>query len=185
MCVHEGLAIAAFGVLGGGRIRTDAEEERRRASGENGRTIMGPQWERTAEERAVCAVLERIAREVGTESVTAVAIAYVLRKAPYVFPIVGGRKVEHLMANVEALKVSLTEEHVKAIEEAKPFVKGYPWDITVRSCFARCFCLWCRADAGAFRVTMALCLSSLRRRPRLTLSLCLRRSSTLEATEYA
>ncbi|KAI0757949.1 Aldo/keto reductase [Fomes fomentarius] len=130
MCVHEGLAIAAFGVLGGGKIRTDAEEERRRATGERGRTIMGPQWERTPEERAVCAVLERIAKEVGAESITAVAIAYIQHKAPYVFPIVGGRKVEHLLANVEALKVSLSDAHIKAIEDAKPFVKGYPWDIT-------------------------------------------------------
>lgn len=132
MCVHEGLAIAAFGVLGGGKIRTDEEEERRRQTGERGRTIMGPQWERTPEERAVCGVLERIAKEVGAESITAVAIAYIQHKAPYVFPIVGGRKVEHLLANVGALKVSLSDAHIKAIEDAKPFVKGYPWDITVR-----------------------------------------------------
>ena len=135
MCVHEGLAITAWGVLGGGRIRTDEEEDRRRQTGENGRTILGPQWERTSEERAVCQVLEKIAREVGAKSITAVAIAYVLHKAPFVFPIVGGRKVEQLMSNIEALSIRLTDEHIKELEDARPFVKGYPWDIIVRLSF--------------------------------------------------
>ena len=93
--------------------------------------MLGMPWERTPAERAVCAVLERVAAEVGTQSVSAVAIAYVLQKAPYVVPLVGGRKVEHLMANIEALSITLEERHIKAIEEASPFSPGYPWDITV------------------------------------------------------
>ncbi|RPD67492.1 Aldo/keto reductase [Lentinus tigrinus ALCF2SS1-7] len=130
MCVHEGLAITAFFVLASGKIRTDEEEERRRKTGEKGRTIMGPEWERTPEERAVCLVLEKIAKEVGAKNITAVAIAYIMHKAPYVFPVVGGRKIEQLMDNVEALNIQLTDAHIKAIEDAKPFVKGYPWDVT-------------------------------------------------------
>ena len=35
---HPGLALAPWGVLAGGRIRTDEEEERRRQTGENGRS---------------------------------------------------------------------------------------------------------------------------------------------------
>ncbi|OJT12506.1 Aryl-alcohol dehydrogenase [NADP(+)] [Trametes pubescens] len=127
MCRHEGLALAVWGVLASGHIRTDAEEARRAASGEGGRTIMGAAWERTPEERAVCAVLERVAGEVGAgENIGAVAVAYVMHKAPFVFPIVGGRKVEHLLQNVDALKISLTEEQIKAIEAAKPFDVGFP-----------------------------------------------------------
>ena len=33
---HLGLALAPWGVLAGGHIRTDEEEERRRQTGENG-----------------------------------------------------------------------------------------------------------------------------------------------------
>lgn len=33
---HAGMAIAPWNVLAGGKIRTDAEEEERRQSGENG-----------------------------------------------------------------------------------------------------------------------------------------------------
>ena len=138
MCVHEGIAIAAYSVLAGGHIRTDEEEEQRRRTGEHGRTIMGAQWERTPEERAVCLVLEKVAAEVGTKSITAVAISYIMHKAPFVFPVVGGRKVEHLMANVEALKVSLTDAHIKAIEDAMPYNKGYPWNVTVSATSSVC-----------------------------------------------
>ena len=60
-----------------------------------------------------------------------VAIAYVMQKTPYVFPIIGGRKVEHLLANVEALKVSLSEEQIKEIESVVPFDPGFPSNFIV------------------------------------------------------
>ena len=71
MARAEGLALAPWDVVGGGKIRSDAEEARRRETGEKGRAAFGPNWERTEEEREVCLVLEQIAKEVGTESVTA------------------------------------------------------------------------------------------------------------------
>jgi len=71
MARAEGLALAPWDVLGGGKIRSDAEEARRRKTGEKGRAVFGPNWERTEEERKVCLVLEQIAKEVGAESITA------------------------------------------------------------------------------------------------------------------
>jgi aryl-alcohol dehydrogenase-like predicted oxidoreductase len=71
MARSEGLAIAPWGVLGAGKVRTDAEEERRRESGEKGSTLFDKNWERTEEERKVCLVLEDIAKEVGAHSITA------------------------------------------------------------------------------------------------------------------
>lgn len=121
MARSEGLAIAPWGVLGAGKVRTDAEEERRRESGEKGCTLFDPNWERTEEERKVCLVLEDIAKEVGVDSLTAVAIAYHLLRIPYVFPIVGCRKVEQLRENLQALDISLTPEQMSRIESTKPF----------------------------------------------------------------
>lgn len=46
----------------------------------------------------------------------AVAIAYVMQKTPYVFCIIGGRKVEHLHENIEALNITLSEEYINEIE---------------------------------------------------------------------
>ena len=48
----------------------------------------------TPEEEQYSLVLDEIAQELGLKSPTAVALAYLLAKAPYVFPLVGGRKVE-------------------------------------------------------------------------------------------
>ena len=62
-----------------------------------------------------------------------VAIAYVLHKTPYVFPIVGGRKVEHLKQNVQALDISLSPEQIVRIDGAKPFDVGFPHNMIVRT----------------------------------------------------
>ncbi|KAI9441820.1 NADP-dependent oxidoreductase domain-containing protein [Lactarius indigo] len=133
MARSEGLAIAPWGVLGGGKVRTDAEEERRRVSGEKGSTLFGQSWERTEEERKVCLVLEEIAKEVGVASITAVAIAYHLLKTPYVFPIIGGRKVEQLRENLQALDISLTPEQITRIESTKPFEPDFAHRIFINS----------------------------------------------------
>jgi aryl-alcohol dehydrogenase-like predicted oxidoreductase len=52
------------------------------------------------------AALEKVAKEVGAKHITAVAIAYLMHKTPYVFPIIGGRKVEQLEANLESLAIT-------------------------------------------------------------------------------
>jgi diketogulonate reductase-like aldo/keto reductase len=62
-----------------------------------------------------------------------VAIAYHLHKLPYVFPIIGGRKVEQLKENIAALDISLTPEQVQRIEAAAPFDPGFPNSMIV--CF--------------------------------------------------
>jgi len=126
MARAEGLALAPWDVLGAGKIRTDAEEQHRRETGEKGRTAFNPNWERTEEERKVCLVLEEIAKEVGVDSITSVAIAYLLHKTPYVFPLVGGRKVEHLKQNLQALDIFLSPEQIHRIDNAKPFDFGFP-----------------------------------------------------------
>ncbi|KAF5336465.1 hypothetical protein D9611_006464 [Ephemerocybe angulata] len=125
MARQWGMALAPWSVLAAGKIRTDEEEERRIKSGEQGRQVFGP-WLRNDKEKAVCKVLEKIAGEIGAKSISSIAIAYVMHKARFVFPIIGGRKVEHLVANLEALDLSLTDEHIKEIEAAVPFDPGFP-----------------------------------------------------------
>ncbi|TFK35413.1 NADP-dependent oxidoreductase domain-containing protein [Crucibulum laeve] len=106
-----GMALAPWGVLACGKFRTDDEEERRI---------------RNETEKKVCYALEKVAGEVGAKHITSVAIAYLLHKAAYVFPIVGGRKTEHLLANLEALELSLTKDQIKYLESVVPFDPGFP-----------------------------------------------------------
>lgn len=54
-----------------------------------------------------------------------------MKKAPYVFPIIGGRKIEHLYANLEALNISLSPKHIKTLSDIVPFEKGFPFSYFV------------------------------------------------------
>ena len=121
-----GLALAPFNVLAGGKIRSNEEERRRKESGEHGRTTFDPTWERSPDERKVCLALEKVAQEIGAKSLNAVAIAYVMQKTTHVFPIIGGRKPEQLVANIEALGIALTDEQISRIENVLPFDPGFP-----------------------------------------------------------
>lgn len=55
------------------------------------------------------------------------------------FPIIGGRKVEHLQDNLEALTISLSKEQIDYLDSLKPFDKGYPLNVLVRSKLPRCY----------------------------------------------
>ncbi|TFK36176.1 NADP-dependent oxidoreductase domain-containing protein [Crucibulum laeve] len=126
MAKSEGMALAPWNVLAGGKIRLDAEEEPRCQTGEKGRTIRGPNWERNETEKKVCQALEKVADELGAKHITSVAIVYLMQKVPFVFPIIGGRKIEHLLANVEALDIKITSEQIKFLESVVPFDAGFP-----------------------------------------------------------
>ena len=78
--------------------------------------------------RAVAAALHSVAQQKKTE-ITSVALAYIRHKYPYVYPIVGGRKVEHLQQNINALALELTDAEVDEIENALPFDVGFPMNM--------------------------------------------------------
>jgi aryl-alcohol dehydrogenase-like predicted oxidoreductase len=123
-----GMALCPWDVLGGGKFQTKKALEERKAKNEGLRQFGTSQREvlQTEDEKRVSEALEKVAGEVGIESVTAVALAYVIAKAENVFPIVGGRKVEHLKDNLEGLKIKLTEEQIQFLESVKPFEVGFP-----------------------------------------------------------
>ncbi|KAI1266245.1 aldo/keto reductase [Xylariaceae sp. FL1019] len=122
MCKTEGMALIPFGTMGSGRFKT-AEER----AADPGRTR-----EASEVERAVADVLDAIAQRKG-EGMTAmsVALAYVFHKAPYVFPVIGGRKIEHLKGNIAALTLRLTPEEMDEIEAAAPFDPGFPHNLVM------------------------------------------------------
>lgn len=109
------MGLAPWGALGGGAFKT---EEQRKA--QEGRKIQASE-----EQIKISKVLESIANRKNT-AITSIALAYVTHKTPYVFPIVGGRTIEHLKGNIEALKISLSQEDIKEIESAVPFDPGFP-----------------------------------------------------------
>ena len=116
MCRDEGMAIAPWGALGGGKFKTAEQRE-----SNEGRRLGEP----TDGDVAMSSVLEKIAKKHNT-IITSVALAYVMHAAPNVYPIVGGRKVEHFKGNIEALKLRLDDEDMKMIVEASGWHPGFP-----------------------------------------------------------
>ncbi|KAH7012465.1 norsolorinic acid reductase [Microdochium trichocladiopsis] len=114
----EGMGICPWGALGGGKFKS--EEQWKAAEKDGGRGVQASEAE-----KKVSKVLEDIAKRKGT-LITSVAQAYVMHKTPYVVPIVGGRKVEHLKGNIEALNLTLSREEIDEIEAAVPFDIGFP-----------------------------------------------------------
>jgi aryl-alcohol dehydrogenase-like predicted oxidoreductase len=126
MAASEGMGLAPWGSLGGGAFKTEAQREELSKSGNPGRQVPP-----SATDIAVSKVLEAVAARHNTV-ITSVALAYVMRKAPYVVPIVGGRKVEHLLGNIEALGLDLSDQDVAEIEGAYEFDIGFPMNFLYR-----------------------------------------------------
>ncbi|KAK3714338.1 putative aryl-alcohol dehydrogenase aad14 [Vermiconidia calcicola] len=124
MCRHFGMAIAPWDSIGGGKFQTKKALEERKKNNEGLRSLSGPG--QSDDEAKMSEALAKVAEEHGIESVTAIALAYVMSKAPYVFPIVGGRKVEHLKDNMQALKIKLTSKQIEYLESIVPFSPGFP-----------------------------------------------------------
>lgn len=123
MCKSEGMAVAVWSAIGGGKFKTEEQLKAMEKAGEKGRanTFGDP----SENHKSVTKVLEKLGKAKG-KSLSAVALAYVLQSQPYVFPIVGGRKVEHLKDNIEALTIHLSEAEIKDLHDAGQFDIGWP-----------------------------------------------------------
>ncbi|OZJ02102.1 hypothetical protein BZG36_05289 [Bifiguratus adelaidae] len=128
MCIEEGMALAPFGTAGSGRFKSKAVIEERQKNNELIRSFPGKGEGITPAEEKVSAALEKVAQEVGG-SITSVAIAYCLQRTPYVFPIIGGRKIEHLLDNLKALEITLSDEQIQYLESQTPFNPPFPYNL--------------------------------------------------------
>lgn len=86
MARHYGMALAPWDAIGGGKFQTKKQLEERKKNNEGLRSIMGQG--QSEKEAKISEALEKVANAHGLESPTAVALAYVMAKAPNVFPIV-------------------------------------------------------------------------------------------------
>ncbi|KAK8854467.1 hypothetical protein IAR55_003205 [Kwoniella newhampshirensis] len=124
MLRKEGMGLAPWGVIGQGKWQSKAQIEERKKSGEKFR---GSATELDEKDIKMGEALEEIASEVGNgATVTTVAIAWALLKTPYVFPILGGRKINHLEDNIKALTHDLTPAQIEKLEKIYPFDPGFP-----------------------------------------------------------
>lgn len=117
MAQQQGMALAPWNALGGGLFKTEEEL----AAQDEGRKMFPPR----EKDKKVAAALDKLAKPRGVHR-TAIALAYVMHKSPYVFPIVGGRNINHLKGNIDALSIELSPQEIDEIEAAEPFDVGFP-----------------------------------------------------------
>jgi aryl-alcohol dehydrogenase-like predicted oxidoreductase len=120
MAKHQDMALCPYGVLGHGRFQTE-EVFKEREKNNPGRKLVPV----SEHDQRISKVLENIAKREGRH-LTQIALAYILQKTPYVFPIVGQRKVSHLEDSIAGLSVTLSEDDIKDIEGAYEFDYGFP-----------------------------------------------------------
>jgi uncharacterized protein YebE (UPF0316 family) len=56
-------------------------------------------------------------------------LAYIMQRYPYVYPIVGGRRTEHLKSNIETLSLKLSDQEIDEIENVATFDVGFPMNM--------------------------------------------------------
>ncbi|KAL4773872.1 sterigmatocystin biosynthesis dehydrogenase stcV [Aspergillus nidulans var. acristatus] len=76
-------------------------------------------------DKDVSRVLEKIAKRKKVDLLH-VALEYVMDKAPYVFPIVGARKVSHIEGSIAGIGATISEEEIAEIESVYEFDFGFP-----------------------------------------------------------
>ena len=116
MCRAEGMALAPWGVMGSGNLKTEEQwnDPNKRMSAQPNDV-----------NRKVNKVLESIGKRRETE-MSSIAMAYVMHKAPYVFPVLGTRKVEQMEQNIKALDICLSKKELAEIDDATDFDRGWP-----------------------------------------------------------
>jgi len=125
MARHFGMALAPWDVVGGGKFQSKKSLEERKQKGEGLRSLMGSNGQSETEAK-ISDALCNVAAEHGLESPTTIALAYVMAKYPFTYPIIGGRKVEHLRDNIKSLSITLTQKQIEYLESVVPFDIGFP-----------------------------------------------------------
>lgn len=80
------------------------------------------------DEFVIIDVVDTIADELETSS-AAVALAWLRAREGTVVPIVGARRIGHLEDNLAAVDVTLTREHLRALDAVSAPMLGYPADV--------------------------------------------------------
>jgi aryl-alcohol dehydrogenase-like predicted oxidoreductase len=80
------------------------------------------------DEYEVIGTVAVIAEELETSS-AAVALAWLLARSQTVVPIVGARRLQHLESNLAGLDVTLTPEHLRALDDVSAPTLNYPAEV--------------------------------------------------------
>jgi aryl-alcohol dehydrogenase-like predicted oxidoreductase len=114
-CIDQGIAVIPWSPLARGRLTRDWEE----SSARQEKDVFGGTLYNATEDadRAIVAAVKKVAEDRGVPRAQ-VALAWVAQRAGITAPIVGASKPHHLDDAVAALGLNLSDEEIKALEQA-------------------------------------------------------------------
>lgn len=117
-CEELGIGLVSYSPLGRGYLTGAIDENTKFASVDI--RSRNPRFTQDAikSNRVVIELLERIGVEKGGATPSQVTLAWVLAQKPWIVPIPGSRKLEHLDNNLGALDLELTDDDLEAIKAA-------------------------------------------------------------------
>lgn len=130
MATEFGMAVTAWSPLGGGVL--SGKYAKAGDGAPRGRLDTVPRYGKTMlsdRNLEIAALVAKIAEDTGVKPAT-VALAWVLQKG--VIPIVGATRLAQLQANLAAADLTLTADHVSALDEATAPPPQYPHNLWPR-----------------------------------------------------
>ena len=121
------LPVTPWAVLGGGMLtgkytRDDGTQQDTRRERSN-------QVRATDRNLGIARVVDAIADELGVKSAY-VALSWVRQRGDNIIPIIGARKASQVCDMLESLSICLSEQQMKALNEASEIKLGFPHDFT-------------------------------------------------------
>jgi aryl-alcohol dehydrogenase-like predicted oxidoreductase len=121
LALDQGMALVPWSPLKNGFLSGKYRRGTQVADSARAAYVGGP----TEDEFAVIEAVAAVADELGTTS-AAVSLAWLRTRQGTVVPIVGARRVEHLVDNLAALDVTLAPEHLGALGDVSAPALDYP-----------------------------------------------------------
>jgi len=115
LCIEEGVGVIPWSPLARGRLARTAPSPIEGTTRADSDTYAVDLYDSPSDLKVIEAG-RRVAGELGVAP-SVVALAWLLQKPAVSAPIVGATKIEHLESAVRALDVTLSAEHIKALEE--------------------------------------------------------------------
>ncbi|WRT70902.1 uncharacterized protein IL334_007901 [Kwoniella shivajii] len=128
MARTNGMSIAPWNCLGGGKFKTPEEIEERKKAG-----TLRAGMEPTPNQVKAAQALKEVADELGGDlKLPNIALAWARQSVADCFPLIGGTNIENLKSNIDSLKITLSSEQMEKLDKAVDFDWGFPHDFVGR-----------------------------------------------------
>ena len=115
LCIEEGVGIIPWSPLARGRLARTTPSPESGTTRADSDTYAVDLYDSPSDLKVIEAG-RAVATELGVAP-SEVALAWLLQKKGVSAPIIGATKIEHLESAVRALEVTLSDEHIRALEE--------------------------------------------------------------------